>query len=103
MERGFASVGHNVANCHCKEGINATMAVARAANRYLDEQAPWKQIKQDRQGAGTLSHVRSSVGLREVSVGVDIAYIVKVFELIHHTHDLVRYLLIGQFDLGFRQ
>ena len=85
------------------DGINAAMAVARAANRYLDEQAPWKQIKQDRQGAGMLFRVRSSVGLREVSIGVDIAYIVKVFEPIHHTHDLVRYLLIGQFDLGFRQ
>ena len=103
VERGFALVGHNIANCHFKEGINAAMAVARAANRYLDEQTPWEQIKQDRQGADTLSRVRSSVGLGEVSVGVDIAYIVKVFELIHHTHDLVRYLLIGQFDLGFRE
>jgi methionyl-tRNA synthetase len=29
------------------------MIVARAANRYLDEQAPWKQIKVDREAAGT--------------------------------------------------
>jgi len=29
------------------------MGVARAANRYLDEQAPWKQIKIDREAAGT--------------------------------------------------
>jgi len=42
------------------------MAVARAANRYLDEQAPWKQIKVDREGAGTTIYVMLQVlsGLR---------------------------------------
>ena len=53
VERGFMVVGHNIANCHLKDGINAAMAVAHAANRYLDEQAPWKQIKVDREAAGT--------------------------------------------------
>ncbi|HEY6541128.1 MAG TPA: class I tRNA ligase family protein, partial [Ktedonobacteraceae bacterium] len=61
IERGFALVGHNIANCHFKEGINAAMAVARAANRYLDEQAPWKQIKLDRAGAGTTIYVMLQV------------------------------------------
>ncbi|MGH2496643.1 MAG: methionine--tRNA ligase [Ktedonobacteraceae bacterium] len=61
VERGFALVGHNIANCHFKEGINAAMAVARAANRYLDEQAPWKQIKLDRAAAGTTIHVMLQV------------------------------------------
>ncbi len=37
------------------------MALARAANRYLDEQAPWKQIKTDRQGAGTTIYVMLQV------------------------------------------
>jgi len=40
VERGFALVGHNIANCHFKDGINAAKPVARAANRYFDEQAP---------------------------------------------------------------
>jgi len=42
------------------------MAVARAANRYLDEQAPWKQIKVDRASAGTSIYVMLQVisGLR---------------------------------------
>src|SRR5690349_14285793 len=53
VERGFTAVGHNIANCYFKDGINAAMAVAHAANRYLDEQAPWKQIKVDREAAGT--------------------------------------------------
>jgi methionyl-tRNA synthetase len=61
VERGFALVGHNIANCHFKEGINVAMSVARAANRYLDEQAPWKQIKLDRAEAGTSIYVMLQV------------------------------------------
>jgi methionyl-tRNA synthetase len=66
VERGFTVVGHNIANCHFKDGINAAMAVAHAANRYLDEQAPWKQIKVDREAAGTTVYVMLQVlsGLR---------------------------------------
>src|SRR5437588_1320418 len=66
VEGGFSVVGHNIANCHFKDGINAAMAVARAANRYLDEQAPWKQIKVDRPAAGTTIYVMLQVlsGLR---------------------------------------
>ena len=44
-----------------KDGLNAAMAVARAANRYLDEQAPWKQIKVDREAAGTTIYVMLQV------------------------------------------
>jgi methionyl-tRNA synthetase len=61
VDRGFSVVGHNIANCHMKDGLNAAMAVARAANRYLDEQAPWKQIKVDREAAGTTVYVMLQV------------------------------------------
>lgn len=66
LERGFTTVGQAIANCHFKDGINAAMAVARAANRYLDEQAPWKQIKVDREAAGTTIYTMLQVisGLR---------------------------------------
>jgi methionyl-tRNA synthetase len=66
VENGFSVVGHNIANCHMKDGLNAAMSVARAANRYLDEQAPWKQIKVDREAAGTTIYVMLQVlsGLR---------------------------------------
>jgi methionyl-tRNA synthetase len=66
VDGGFSVVGHNIANCHFKDGIYAAMAVARAANRYLDEQAPWKQIKVDREAAGTSIYVMLQVlsGLR---------------------------------------
>ncbi len=61
VDRGFTLVGHNIALCHFKDGLNAAMAVARAANRYLDEQAPWKQIKVDREAAGTTLNVMIQV------------------------------------------
>jgi methionyl-tRNA synthetase len=61
VERGFGLVGHNIALCHFKDGLNAAMTVARAANRYLDEQAPWKQIKVDREAAGTTIYVMLQV------------------------------------------
>jgi methionyl-tRNA synthetase len=66
VKRGFEQVGHNIKSCHFKDGLNAAMAVARAANRYLDEQAPWKQIKTDREAAGTTIYVMLQVisGLR---------------------------------------
>lgn len=61
VDGGFSVVGHNIANCHFKDGLNAAMAIARAANRYLDEQAPWKQIKTDREGAATTIYVMLQV------------------------------------------
>lgn len=39
--------------CHFREAIRAAMALAQEANRYLDEKAPWKMIKQDREAAAT--------------------------------------------------
>ncbi|QBD82124.1 methionine--tRNA ligase [Ktedonosporobacter rubrisoli] len=66
VEHGFEQVAHNIEQCHMKDGLNAAMAVARAANRYLDEQAPWKQIKVNREAAGTTIYVMLQVlsGLR---------------------------------------
>ncbi len=61
VENGFSLVGRNIAQCHIKEGLNIAMGVARAANRYLDEQAPWKQIKTDRAAAGTSIYVMLQV------------------------------------------
>jgi methionyl-tRNA synthetase len=37
------------------------MSVARAANRYLDEQAPWKSVKTDRERAATTVFVMIQV------------------------------------------
>ena len=37
--------------CEFKGAIKAAMSLAQEANRYLDEQAPWKIIKTDREGS----------------------------------------------------
>ncbi len=61
VRRGFKQVAESIEGCHFKDGLNAAMSVARAANRYLDEQAPWKQIKVDREAAGTTLYVMLQV------------------------------------------
>lgn len=37
--------------CHFREAIRAAMSLAQEANRYLDDKAPWKAIKETRQSA----------------------------------------------------
>lgn len=66
VERGFTQAAQHIERCRFKDGLNAAMIVARAANRYLDEQAPWKQVKVDREAAGTTIYVMLQVlsGLR---------------------------------------
>jgi methionyl-tRNA synthetase len=61
LQQGFQLVAQHIERCHFKDGLNAAMSVARAANRYLDEQAPWKQIKVDREAAGTTIYVMLQV------------------------------------------
>ena len=50
-ERTFDEVGSALAHCKFKDGIRTAMELARNANRYLEEQSPWKSIKTDRQAA----------------------------------------------------
>jgi len=49
----FEAVGTHIAACQFKAGINACLALAQQANRYLDETAPWKSLKADRERAAT--------------------------------------------------
>jgi len=37
------------------------MALAHAANRYLDDKAPWKKIKEDRKAAATSLYVTLNI------------------------------------------
>jgi methionyl-tRNA synthetase len=37
--------------CHFKAAIQQAMSLAQETNRYLDEQAPWKKIKEDKAAA----------------------------------------------------
>lgn len=53
----FDKVGALIEACHFKEALREVMAVASEANRYLDEAAPWKKLKEDRERAGTSLYV----------------------------------------------
>ena len=53
VTRGFDTVGDLYARTRFKVALQETIALARAVNRYLDEKAPWFQIKADREAAGT--------------------------------------------------
>lgn len=53
VRRGFEAAAAAIEVVHLRDGLGEALNVARAANRYLDEQAPWKAIKTDRQAAAT--------------------------------------------------
>jgi methionyl-tRNA synthetase len=53
----FDTVGDLIAACKFKAALGEVMAVAHEANRYLDEKAPWFQIREDRQTAATTVYV----------------------------------------------
>ncbi|RJO62824.1 MAG: methionine--tRNA ligase [Dehalococcoidia bacterium] len=47
--------------CHFRDAIRAAMTLAQEANRYLDEKAPWKAIKTDKEAAATSLYVAIAV------------------------------------------
>ncbi|MDE3229209.1 MAG: methionine--tRNA ligase [Chloroflexota bacterium] len=51
VARGFSAVAEAIEAVRLRDGLAEAMNVARAANRYLDEQAPWKSVKTDRAAA----------------------------------------------------
>jgi len=59
-QAAFQNVDNLLHGCHFKEGIKAAMALAQEANRYLDDKAPWKAIKQDNQASATAIYVALS-------------------------------------------
>jgi methionyl-tRNA synthetase len=48
-EDTLQTVDAHLGKCEFKDAIKSAMALAHEANRYLDEKAPWKTIKTDRQ------------------------------------------------------
>ncbi len=51
-EEAMAAVRDALQRCSFKEGVRVAMGLAQKANRYLDEQAPWKAVKESREAAG---------------------------------------------------
>jgi methionyl-tRNA synthetase len=46
-DAALESVGASLEACRFREAVQGFMALARDANRYLDGQAPWRQVKED--------------------------------------------------------
>jgi len=59
-EQAIAETGQNIALCRFRAGLEAAMAAAREANRYVEENAPWKLLRQDRSRCATV--VYAAVG-----------------------------------------
>jgi methionyl-tRNA synthetase len=57
VEAAFEPIGAEIDACHFRGALAQVMALAREANRYLDEAAPWKSLKSDRQRAATATYV----------------------------------------------
>ncbi|MBN1316303.1 MAG: methionine--tRNA ligase [Anaerolineales bacterium] len=50
-ESAFDDIGANLAACQFRTALNGALTLARDTNRYLDEQAPWFEIKEDKDQA----------------------------------------------------
>jgi len=53
VEHGFVTVGKLINASKFRAAIAEVMALAREANRYLEEKSPWFQIKENREAAAT--------------------------------------------------
>jgi len=50
-DRTLAEVSDALSRCSFREGLRSAMSLAQKANRYLDDKAPWKAIKESRDEA----------------------------------------------------
>jgi methionyl-tRNA synthetase len=57
IDVAFEPIGDLLAACKFRAALGEVMALAREVNKYLDEKAPWFQIKEDRAAAGTTIYV----------------------------------------------
>ena len=57
VQRGFTSVGALYAARKFKAALDAALRLSQEVNRYLNDKAPWQQVKTDRVAAGTSVYV----------------------------------------------
>jgi len=60
-EKTQKTVDECLNKCSFKEAIKTAMELAHATNRYLDDKAPWKVIKEDKQAAANSLYVAINV------------------------------------------
>lgn len=61
-EEVYSSALSSMEKVKLKEGINKMMGLVNDANRYFNDQAPWKLIKQDRKRCETVLNVSLQLG-----------------------------------------
>lgn len=52
VENGFRSVGNEIETVHLRAALGEAMRLASEVNKYLDQTAPWSQVKVDKAAAG---------------------------------------------------
>jgi len=57
----FSQVDGLIYRCHFREAVRSAFSLAQEANRYLDNQSPWKKIKENRQASASALYVAISV------------------------------------------
>jgi methionyl-tRNA synthetase len=57
IDVAFQPVGRLLSTCKFRAALGEAMALAREANKYLEEKGPWFQIKEDKAAAGTTIYV----------------------------------------------
>jgi methionyl-tRNA synthetase len=53
-EQAIAETGEDIGLCRFRAGLESAMSVAREANRYIEENAPWKLLGEDRERCATV-------------------------------------------------
>ncbi|MBF6591404.1 MAG: methionine--tRNA ligase [Ktedonobacterales bacterium] len=61
LRQGFTTAGEAITAVRLRDGLATAMGVARAANRYLEDQAPWKRVKTDPLVAATATYIMAQV------------------------------------------
>jgi methionyl-tRNA synthetase len=54
VEHAIDETGRDIAACNFRAGLDAAMSAAREANRYVEENAPWKLLREDRERCATV-------------------------------------------------
>jgi methionyl-tRNA synthetase len=57
IESGFDTVGGLIVEAKFKQALAEAMRLSSLGNQYVDHQAPWTAIKEDRERAGTILYV----------------------------------------------
>lgn len=61
VDEAFDVVGDHINAVNLRRALSSVMEVAQSANQYLDERAPWKAVKEDRDHAAETLHTAINV------------------------------------------